>query len=165
MGWFKDRARKTEILDDTPVAVPLKFKRESGFNDLVRAMIRSEELRREAEKAGVETFDEADDFEVGDDYDPKSPYEESFDPLEDAIKRQLTEEEFNSRVEARLKEARSKLGVDDGGTSVDKRRMEHGDDRVRGRNKKRKGKSVSEQDADDGGSVPEADRGAARSDE
>lgn len=32
-------------------------------------------MSRLAEEAHMETFEEADDFEVGDDYDPQSPYE------------------------------------------------------------------------------------------
>jgi len=165
MGWFSKRQRKVEVLDETPVSIPLRLTRESGFNDLVRAMIRSEELRKAAEASGNETFDEADDFDVGDDFDPTSPYEESFDPLEAEIRKKLQREEFDAMVEARLNKARSLLGVDNGSTSVDERRMADGDDSARRSNKKRKGKSGSEQNADDGRSVSEADSGVARSDE
>lgn len=44
-------------------------------------MVRSERLAQEAAQAGYESFEEADDFEVGDDYDPSSPYETDFDPV------------------------------------------------------------------------------------
>lgn len=76
-----------EKLDPTPVAIPLRFTRQSSLNDVVRNMVRSEELRRLVEEAGEETFEEADDFDIGDDYDPQSPYEEIFegDVLQDAF--------------------------------------------------------------------------------
>lgn len=47
----------------------------------IRGIIRGERLKQEMEAAGRETFEEADDFDVGDDYDPSSPYEEVFDPV------------------------------------------------------------------------------------
>lgn len=43
-------------------------------------MVVSEKLRMEALAAGQETFEEADDFDVDDDFDPTSPYEVNFDP-------------------------------------------------------------------------------------
>lgn len=33
-----------------------------------------------AEAEGMETFEESDDFDVGDDLDPSTPYEADFDP-------------------------------------------------------------------------------------
>lgn len=62
-----------EVLDDTPVAVPLRLHQPTMY-DYVRKMIR-EQMSREAADNGEETFEEADDFMVGDDYDPQSPYE------------------------------------------------------------------------------------------
>lgn len=44
-------------------------------------MVRSERLKLEVEAQGQETFDEADDFDIGDDFDPTSPYESDFDPM------------------------------------------------------------------------------------
>lgn len=66
-----------EVLDDTPIAVPLKIKARSQY-DQIRQFIR-QELSAQAQKVGVETFQEADDFDVGDDYDPRSPWELDFD--------------------------------------------------------------------------------------
>lgn len=67
-----------EKLDDTPVAVPLKFKAVETSTERMRRIIR-EEMSRAAEDQGHETFEEADDFDVGDDYDPRSPYEMTFE--------------------------------------------------------------------------------------
>jgi len=66
-----------EILDDTPISLPLRFNRPPSKLDDLRAMLKI--VSREAEHAGQETFEEADDFDVGDDYDPRSPWELSVD--------------------------------------------------------------------------------------
>lgn len=64
-----------EIPDPTPVAPPIGFNRQPTMVEHIRAMVRSEELRRAAEAAGAETFDEADDFDVPDELNPVSAYE------------------------------------------------------------------------------------------
>lgn len=69
-----------ELMDPTPIAPPIGYRKSPSISEQIRTMIRSEKLRQEAEEAGYETFEEADDFEVGD-FDPKSPYEEVFEPL------------------------------------------------------------------------------------
>lgn len=70
-----------ELMDPTPIAPPIGYKKSPSIAEQIRTMIRSEHLRQEAERAGYETFEEADDFDVGDDFDPKSPYEEVFEPV------------------------------------------------------------------------------------
>lgn len=84
-------ARGREIPDPTPIAPPLGYIRQPSLAEQMRAMIRSENLRLAALQSGVETFEEADDFDVGDDFDPHSPYENDFDP---------SAEELRSRYEA-----------------------------------------------------------------
>jgi len=71
--------RGREKPDPTPIAPPIGYKKQPSLHDQIRAMVRSEKLRMEAEMAGFETFEEADDFDVGDDLDPTSPYEEQFE--------------------------------------------------------------------------------------
>lgn len=68
-----------EILDPRPMQPSIRHQRAPSMFDIVRDAVRSERLRREAEESGFETFEEADDFDVGDDYDPRSPYEEHFE--------------------------------------------------------------------------------------
>lgn len=68
-----------EILSAIPVAPPVGYKKQPSMVDHIRGLVRSEHLRHAAASAGAETFEEADDFEVGDDYDPTSPYEGDFD--------------------------------------------------------------------------------------
>jgi len=72
--------RGREKPDPVPLSPPLGYKKQPSLAEQIRAMVRSEKLRQEVEEAGMETWDEADDFDIGDDYDPRSPYEEVFDP-------------------------------------------------------------------------------------
>lgn len=71
-----------EIPDPIPMAPPIGYLKQPSMIENIRAMIRSENLRREAESAGKETFDEADDLDdpEADDYEPSSPYEMRFEP-------------------------------------------------------------------------------------
>lgn len=70
-----------EIPDPTPVEPPIGYVKQPSLAEQIRQAILSDRLKREAEEAGLETFEEADDFNVGDDYDPSSPYEETFEPV------------------------------------------------------------------------------------
>lgn len=69
-----ETAEGHEILDNSPVAIPLRFKRVDNITQKVQDLV-AKEFSRLAEKQGYETFEEADDFDCGDDYDPRSPYE------------------------------------------------------------------------------------------
>lgn len=70
----------SEVLDPTPIAPPVGFTPQPSMVDYVRDLIRSERLKQEMEDAGMETFEESEDFDVDDDYDPGTPYENDFDP-------------------------------------------------------------------------------------
>lgn len=61
--------------DPTPVAPPVGYVPEISMFDRVREMIRSDALKKVAVESGAESFEEADDFDVDDDYEPFSPYE------------------------------------------------------------------------------------------
>lgn len=76
---FDDLGR--EIMDPTPIAPPIGYRKQPSIAEQMRAMIRSERLREEAAAQGYESFEEADDFDVDDDFDPTSPFEEQFEPL------------------------------------------------------------------------------------
>lgn len=73
--------------DPTPIEPPIGYKPAPSLFEQIREMVRSETLRQAAEDAGAETFEEADDFEVGDDWDPRSPYENEWDTPMDELKR------------------------------------------------------------------------------
>lgn len=71
----------SEILDSTPMQPPIGYNPQPSMFDVMRKMIADHQ--REIAEAGFETPEEADDFDVQDDYDPTSPYEHSFDPPAD----------------------------------------------------------------------------------
>lgn len=70
-----------EILDPTPIAPPVGYKRQPTMVDHIRAMVRSERLAQEALAAGKETFEESEDFDDPDDPDDlTSNWENEYDP-------------------------------------------------------------------------------------
>lgn len=70
-----------ELPDPRPIRPPIGFVAQPPLHELIRQMVRSEVLAREATEGGAGTFEEEDDFEVeDDDYDPSSPWEENFEP-------------------------------------------------------------------------------------
>lgn len=71
-----------QVVDPTPMAPPIGYERRPSIMEQVKAMVeqRLTELR---ETEDQETFEEADDFDVEDSdvpFDPKTPYENDFDP-------------------------------------------------------------------------------------
>ena len=63
-----------EVLDRTPVAVPVRFQRPQNLVDRMKDFIRGE-MSRQMEAQGSETFEEADDFDTGEDDDVRTVYE------------------------------------------------------------------------------------------
>lgn len=96
-----------EVPDSTPVAIPAGFKRPETMEEIVKRMVRTQ-ISREAAEKGEETFEEADDFEVDDDFDPSTPYEVLFDPV---LEREVSPAEFERNAagyENRYKKAMMK---------------------------------------------------------
>lgn len=69
-----------EIVSPLPMEPPVGFKRQPSMVDIIREQIRSARFAEEAAREGMESFEEADDFDIGDDYEPNSPWENDFDP-------------------------------------------------------------------------------------
>lgn len=90
-----------EIPDSQPAAPSVKATRARSIRENMLEIIRSERFRTAMEEAGEETFEEADDFDVDDDYDPSSPYEEFFEgeyaQLREARMEQAAEERRKKR--------------------------------------------------------------------
>lgn len=71
----------TPILDPTPMAPPIGYKKHPSMVEIVRDMVRSERLAQEAANMGHETFEESEDFDVGDEPEQlRSGWENDFDP-------------------------------------------------------------------------------------
>lgn len=68
-----------EFPNPVPLAAPFGFSEQPPIWEQIRAMVKRE-LSAGAEEAGYETEEEANDFDVGDDFDPFSPWEEVFEP-------------------------------------------------------------------------------------
>lgn len=73
--------RGRELPDPVPLAPPVGYKPSKDIFEQVREMVRSEALAAAAAAGGAETFEEAEDFNVGDDFDPSSPYEDVFEGM------------------------------------------------------------------------------------
>lgn len=73
-----------EIPDPNPIALPVDFERPPTIAELVQRLVRYE-MSNAAGQEGEETFEEADDFEVGDEPELRSPYE-------------LDDEQVNARI-------------------------------------------------------------------
>lgn len=71
----------TMNVDPTPIAPPIGYKKHPSMVEIVRDMVRSEKLAQAAREAGAETFEESEDFDVGDEGPLlQSPWENDFDP-------------------------------------------------------------------------------------
>lgn len=93
-----------EVLDPTPMAPPLGYVKQPSIIDIIRDRVRTELSRRAAE-LGHDSFEDADDFDVGDDYDPKSPYEQEFDPPSNKVMMKELVEEAKKLEEAKKKKS------------------------------------------------------------
>lgn len=75
---FQDKVeRAAEYPDPTPMAPPIGYKKVPSIWEQQKALIRA--ARLEEHEAGMETFEEADDFDVDDDFEPSTPFEAGFD--------------------------------------------------------------------------------------
>lgn len=61
------------VPDPIPMAPPVGFKPSPSMTDLIRQQVLA--VSREAQRAGYDSLDDADDFDVGDDQEIQSPYE------------------------------------------------------------------------------------------
>lgn len=125
---LKKRNNVLENPDPTPMALPAHMKRPPTLQEQIRSMVRSERLAQEALANGFETFEDADDFDVGDDYDPRSPHELVFDPelgeISQDVAREVNETRQNfdkavsERRKSRFKEEKPKARNDASASSA-----------------------------------------------
>lgn len=71
MGQFNERGEL--IPDNTPVEIPVGFGHPEPLEQMIARLVRLESGR--AAETGLESFEESDDFETGDDDGLVSPYE------------------------------------------------------------------------------------------
>lgn len=80
---FKKKVRTPEINSGEQVELPTRLRMQNR-DDRIRQMIRHEMFRSRIADEGMETFEEADDFEMEDGEEWVSPYDNEFDPDFDA---------------------------------------------------------------------------------
>lgn len=85
-----------EIPDPVPMAPPIGYIKQPSMVEHIRSMVRSEQLRMAAEAGGAETFEEADDFDIGEDELPGTPWEADFEPVSELKRRAAAEESGGS---------------------------------------------------------------------
>lgn len=94
-------------IDGTPMSIPAGFKKPETMEERLKRFIRRE-LSESMREQGVETFDEANDFDLPDDpVDPSTPFEEFFDPV---LGREITPQElqkFEAQYRAKYLEAQA----------------------------------------------------------
>lgn len=150
-----------ELPDPTPMEVPVSYCQGPTLKETIQRMMHHEMLRQRADAEGFDSFEEGDDFEIEDDpLDPHTPYEAYFDP---PVEKPLTRRD-GSDIGVSSNVGRTQ--ENDYGSRSSGAVEGRVDDRVggdRGSDKVGKGESGSQQDADDGRGVREADRGASSS--
>lgn len=69
-----------EYPDPVPMEPPLGYTDPPDISQMIKQMVRNELLMSKLDAAGLETFEESDDFDVEDDpIDPLTPYERVFE--------------------------------------------------------------------------------------
>lgn len=76
-----------EIPDPRPTEMAINFKAPQDLSSRIEQLVKNQLIQQDLANSGMETFAEADDFET-DDFDPSSPYEETFDPLHTTAREQ-----------------------------------------------------------------------------
>lgn len=84
-----------EVPDPRPLRLPAGFKKPETLAEQVQRLVRGA-LSRQAEDQGFESFEDAEDFDVGDDEDPHTQYEAHFDPV---LGKDITAQEFRQNQE------------------------------------------------------------------
>lgn len=93
-----------EVPDPRPVSIPAGFQRPPSLQEQVRRLL--PDMIRQQQEQEVETWEDANDFDVGDDFDPSSPWETIYDPT---LGREVTPEEFARNLPQIREEVQKKL--------------------------------------------------------
>lgn len=91
-----------EIGDPTPMQPPLGYKRTLSLSEQIAQQVRIANLKILEDMALEETEEEADDFEVGEDFEPLSPHENDHMPTLGNLKKKALE--INNAIKKRQTE-------------------------------------------------------------
>lgn len=95
-----------EVIDPTPMQPPLGYKRSLSLSEQIAQQVRIAHLKILEDSAVSETEDEADDFEVGDEYEPLSKYENDHMPTLANLKKKAAE------INAAIKKRNTELAIE-----------------------------------------------------
>lgn len=95
-----------EILDPTPMQPPLGYKRSLSLSEQIAQQVRIAHLKILEDSAVSETEDEADDFEIGEEYEPLSKYENDHMPTLANLKKKAAE------INAAIKKRNTELAIE-----------------------------------------------------
>lgn len=96
-----------ELMDPTPMQPPLGYKKTKSLSEQIREQVMRMKQELLADDAIAETEEEADDFEVGDDFEPLSPHENDHVPTVKELKKKARE------INARIAEANRKKAIEE----------------------------------------------------
>lgn len=85
-----------EIMDPTPMQPPLGYRRTPTLAEQIRAQVMRMKAELLENDAIQETDEEADDFQVGDDFEPISPHENDHVPSIKELKKRA--QEINAKI-------------------------------------------------------------------
>lgn len=107
-----------EIPDPTPIAPPVGYKEQPTLREQMRAMIA--EHQHQIEMAGYESEEEANDFDVGDDFEPTSGAELDFNAAETyaALKARESADAARAAAAPKPNQTSKSSDQDDTGTSA-----------------------------------------------
>jgi len=88
-----------EIGDPTPMEPPLGYRKTLSLTEQIQQQVRIAQLKILEDSALEETEEDADDFEVGEDFEPLSPHENEHMPTLANLKKRAAE--INSAIEKR----------------------------------------------------------------
>lgn len=75
-------AQGRELVDGRPMEPPVGYTPTPSIQELIAQMVGNRELQEEIKRMGHETEEEANDFDVGDDLNPESPWELYYEDVE-----------------------------------------------------------------------------------
>lgn len=95
-----------EVLNPQPMQPPLGYKKTLSLAEQIRQQVRLHQLEL-ADDAISETDEEADDFEIGEDYEPLSKYENDHIPTVKQLK------EKAAAINKKIREANNKKAIEE----------------------------------------------------
>lgn len=91
-----DPSTHEEHPDPQPLAIPARMRKPERLQDTIARLVKRS-VDDWAMQNGHETFEESEDFDVEDEVDPRSAFEEFWDPV---LERNITAQEFRDNREA-----------------------------------------------------------------